>query len=131
LLARDLVDLTRPGWAVYNVFALGDHVKKMREKHPSWTDRQLKNCLYWQAGARKSLRHEIKEFLCEHKDLVLLGCPEANGINVTATMSAAGVCLEWPPEETAHQVVMFGHGLSGERDESGTIKVIPQERSDP
>jgi hypothetical protein len=33
-------------------------------------------------------------------------CPEAMGVNVTATMKEIGIQLEWPPKRWAHQVAM-------------------------
>ena len=35
-------------------------------------------------------------------------CPEAMGLDVTATMKSIGVVLEWPPRELAVQVALAG-----------------------
>jgi hypothetical protein len=35
-------------------------------------------------------------------------CPEAQGVNVTRTLSDAGFELEWPPRERACQVALVG-----------------------
>jgi predicted metal-binding protein len=35
-------------------------------------------------------------------------CPEAMGVNVTKTMSNAGIILEWPPENIAYKIAIAG-----------------------
>lgn len=121
-------DLTRPVFAIYNVFDLEKHVKKMKAAHPNWSDAQLKSCLLWQNGARKQLSKNIVIFLMEHpeytvavagyrgieKDLgdlypkVLPASPEAMGVDVTKTMASVGIYLEWPPDKVTYQVALAG-----------------------
>jgi hypothetical protein len=105
---EDYFDLSQPVYAVWNVFPIGEHVERMRAAHPDWSERQLFCVLYWQAGARKQLEGEIAEFLLTHPELVVTRCPEAMGLNVTETLSAAGVALEWPPVRFALQVAVAG-----------------------
>jgi hypothetical protein len=116
-LLQELLDLDRPVYAVWSSFDLGVHIERMRLAHPVWSDRQLVNCLYWQAGARKVLRGEIDAFLREHPELArpgltvsgcVLTCPEACGVNVTATMATLGVELQWPPKTITYQVALAG-----------------------
>lgn len=109
-LICNILDLSKPVWAVYNMFDMASHMAKMREKHPSWTERQLVNCLYWQPSARKALKEEVKKFLRSHSSerLVVAETPEAMGVNVTATMLTAGIELEWPPRKIAYQIVLAG-----------------------
>ena len=105
-------DLTRPVFAIYNIFDFKGHVDRMREKHPDWSKRQLECCLYWQGTARKKLKELIEIF----KKLVPVGTgwysittvPEAMGINVTETMKRVGIELEWPPVNVAYQIAMAG-----------------------
>jgi hypothetical protein len=112
-LVRDVIDLTKPCWAIYNVFDLAAHVERMRAKHPEWSQRQLVNCLWWQPGARRKLKGELMDFAREHhgQGLRLLDTAEANGVNWTATMKTAGITLEWPPLAKAYQIVLAGHPL--------------------
>jgi hypothetical protein len=119
-LLGDDIDLSRPVYAIYNAFPLGEHVAKMRARHPEWTNRQLRCCLYWQPRARKSLRHEIDEFFAETRrtmsvprSWVVARCPEAQGVDMTATMGSAGIVLEWPPVNVAYQVVLIGSPQDG------------------
>ena len=105
----EVLDLRLPTFVVWNAFPLGRHVTRMRWKHPGWTVRQLVCCLYWQGTARKQLRAEIAKFMAKYVgDWTVLTCPEAHGVDVTATMRAAGVELEWPPTVTAYQVALAG-----------------------
>jgi hypothetical protein len=106
----DKLDLVKPIYTVWNVFDLAGHVERMRARHPDWSARQLVCCLYWQGTARKALRGHIQEFVREHPDLTIIECPEAQGVNVTATMAKIGVELEWPPVKVAYQVVLAGTG---------------------
>ena len=57
---EDLYDLTKPVWVIYTRYDFGTHVKKMRAKHPEWSQRQVECCLYWQGTARKNLKNEIE-----------------------------------------------------------------------
>ncbi len=93
--------------AVWNVFDLAAHVRRLRAQHPDWTQRQLECCLYWQGTARKALRSEIKTALEAHPGTQTVTCPEAMGVNVTATMASIGVELEWPPVNATVQVALL------------------------
>lgn len=98
-------------YAIWNVFPFGEHVQRMKAKHPEWSARQLANCLYWQGTARAQLTKIIAEF---HEWTAQRGCgpyvvsriPEAHGVNVTATMLKLGVELDWPPQTHAYQVAL-------------------------
>jgi len=83
----------------------------MREKHPEWSERQLRCCLYWQHTARRQLRTKVADLLTQHPGLVAVFVPEACGVNVTATMASIGIALEWPPVQFAYQVALVGSPL--------------------
>lgn len=95
-------------YAIVNRFDIGTHVDRMSEKHPSWSWRQLSCCLYWQAGARRQLERNIAEFRAKHIGFGVTRCPEAKGLNVTATLKNAGINMEWPPKKMALQVALAG-----------------------
>lgn len=101
-------DQDHPFYVIVNAYPLGDHMRRMQEKHPQWTDRQLRNPLYWQGTARKLLKEGIQEFLQDHLTYIVVTCPEALGLMVTDTVSQLGVELHWPPMETAYQVALGG-----------------------
>jgi len=104
----NLRDLERPVIAIINWFDLTQHVARMRERHPDWSERQLYCCLYWQKGARRDLKREVDEFLETRPAYRAEFTPEAMGVNVTATLKAAGIVLEWPPRKRAAQVALAG-----------------------
>ncbi len=108
----ETVDTNRDCYVVYNVFRIGEHAARMKAKHPKWSERQLYCCLYWQPRARKELRAAIREFSSSHPGLKVVGCPEAQGVNVTETMQQIGVKLEWPPRKLAYQVVVAGPAVA-------------------
>jgi predicted metal-binding protein len=93
-------------YAIYNIFPYKQHIESMRQRHPNWSDRQVKCVLYWQGTARKQLRYEIRSFLDTVDDFYIIGCPEAQGVNLTKTMSNVGIELEWPPVNIAYQIVL-------------------------
>jgi len=108
----DIIDMNQPIYLIYNRFEFGEHVKKMKEKHPDWSQRQCKCCLYWQGTARKHLKSKINDFLCGFPGCIVLTCPEATGVNVTATMkNATGIELEWPPVKYVYQVAIVGYPI--------------------
>ncbi len=109
---EDVLDLSKPIFVIWNVFAFRDHIQKMRVAHPDWSQRQLECCLYWQGSARKVLHDEISVLglLRGGWDHVLV-CPEACGVNITETMRSIGEILEWPPVTKTYQVAIAGIGL--------------------
>lgn len=106
-------DMSRPVWAVVNEFALGAHVERMRGAHPDWSDRQLRCVLYWQGGARAELARKIKAALRTLPGCRAETCPEAMGVNVTSTLAAEGITLEWPPMRIARQVALIAYPNAG------------------
>lgn len=122
-LLDEFFDLDGPCYVIWNVFDFGAHVAKMRAAHPAWSERQLSCCLYWQGTARKALDVEIDRF---RRAVLLPGvpetmfqidrCPEAKGLDVTATMVRfTGLALEWPPRTKAVQVAFAARRRNGAR----------------
>ena len=105
-LYHAIYDISKPVFAIVTEFDLAAHVAAMREKHPGWSDAQLRCCLYWQPRARMAQKAAVHEFLCDHPGYRVETVPEAMGVNVTVTMKAAGIELEWPPVHLARQVAL-------------------------
>ena len=77
----------------------------MKEKHPHWSDRQLRNVLYWQGTAKKLHREKIRGFLKEYEHLGYeVVTPEALGVDVTRTLANVGITLEWPPINKSYRI---------------------------
>jgi len=107
----ETLDLSETVYVIYNVFNIGQHARRMLELHPQWSERQCYCCLYWQPKARKQLQTNIRFFLADHPKQKIITCPEAQGVNLTATMKKIGVDLEWPPRQVAYQIVLAGTAL--------------------
>lgn len=105
---EEAFDLALPVFAVVNQFDLAAHVARMAARNPDWSDRQLRCVLYWQGTARKQLQEKIQTALAGLPGYVATWCPEGMGVNVTATMQAIGVPMEWPPVNVAMQVALLG-----------------------
>ena len=109
----EFFDLTKKTMAVVAHFNLGQHVEKMRNKHSNWSNRQCECCLYWQGTVRRWLRREIaynltRTALFDTDNLIATDCPEAMGVNVTATMADVGIVLEWPPKKIVRKIAFIG-----------------------
>jgi hypothetical protein len=104
----EIISLDHFVYCIYNKFNFGAHVHKMRGKHPDWSQRQLECCLYWQGTARKRLKEEIRLFSLVNPEYTVIMCPEACGVNITATMAKLGIHLEWPPVNWTYQVALAG-----------------------
>ncbi len=104
----DIYDVSRPVYAIYNVFDFGGHVQRMRYRHPDWSRRQLECCLYWQGTARKALREYATEWIRMHPGYSIESTPEAMGVNITDTLLDVDIILEWPPVTVTYQVVLAG-----------------------
>ena len=79
-------------YALTEEFDLATHAEKMKKKHPSWTERQCRNLLYWQGTLRSQLR--LRAYVWKEPDDILLQVPEASGVNVFATLSQVGIILQ-------------------------------------
>jgi hypothetical protein len=75
-------DLHRGLYFVVERFSLLNHVKKMKAKHPQWTERQLRNVLYWQNRPKSALKEQAKNAM------------ELLGADVYTTMRRHGLILE-------------------------------------
>ena len=101
-------------WIVWIEFDFAAHCRKMRRKHPNWSQRQIECCLYWQGTANRMLRDSVAtllERLCDLQWQVTY-CPEAMGINVTETMRQLGIELEWPPVNIVRKIAIVGRRLT-------------------
>ena len=103
-------DMSQPFFAIINEFDLAGHVERMRDRNPAWSIAQLRCCLYWQPTARKQLEGKIKLVMQteQFQGYEVTRCPEGMGMNVTETLQAVGIELEWPPVRIVRQVAVMG-----------------------
>jgi hypothetical protein len=104
LTQDELIKENRRWFAVIETFDLKHHAALMKQKHPDWSERQCRCLLYWQNHVRKKLLNRTYEYSRKlspsylHKANIILEVPEANGINVFATMAKVGVILQKNPD---------------------------------
>ena len=107
-LVGDYFNLNEDHYFVVVQFDLGKHIERMKNKHPSWSDRQAKCVLYWQGGVNKALREECQFYVAQQGGLVYNLCPEAMGVNVIKTCKAMGLPIKLRPTDTVFKVGMLG-----------------------
>lgn len=86
----------------------------MKIRHPDWTERQLRNPLYWQGHLRSALRNhvELLKQSGEVDNMEVIFNPEAMGVNITATCKPVGLNIEWPPQKFMHRVALFARKIN-------------------
>ena len=104
------VDIERPMYLVMAYFDLGAHARRMKEKHPNWSDLQCRNVLYWQNTVRAELRRNVRDAM-KHLDCdEATYCPEGMGVNVFVTARIAGLRLEKIRHlDVDHHIALIGH----------------------
>lgn len=107
---------------VWIEFDFQEYRHQMQVLHPQWTDRQLRNVLYWQGQVKKYLRTELQKlrtwqnfqppiFLfkgwlgCGHYNEVC--AMEATGINVFTTLKKNGIPYEIQPNKMVTLVCLL------------------------
>ena len=91
----EIFDMDEPIYLVHSHFDLTNHIAKMLKRHPKWSDRQLRNCLYWQPKSRSDLKGKILLALMKvGLNYMSIQCPEAMGINLYATTMLNGLKLD-------------------------------------
>lgn len=128
----DILDLSRPLYFVHSEFNLLGHVEKMKNRHPDWSDRQLKNVLYWQGTSRKQPRERVGVAQCITRCNVISYCPEGQGINVYASCAKSGLRLEKIRHlKICRHVALLGFGVSCRRSLAEIVKDSPGYRQKP
>ena len=108
--SKPFYDLVEPPiFLVIQPFNLEAQAKRMKERHPRWSDRQCRNLLYWQKGVIKSLKEEANAFIeSQDNDLILVEVPEANGVHVFKTCENVGIILERNPRKVVNKIMIIG-----------------------
>ena len=101
-------DLNRPHWFIVETFDLKAQMERMKALHPTWTERQQRNCLYWQGGVRTRLRHQITQFI-GFRPLFWTMNPEAMGINVLQTARRVGIPIATKPKDMVFKIAFVGY----------------------
>ena len=95
-------------------FDFAEYLNLRRLDHPDWSDRALRNPLYWQGH----VRHELNQFLFEYLfakpeiDGEIVFNAEAMGVNLFATCEKAGIFMEHTPEKYVYKMALIAKKLS-------------------
>ena len=89
-------------------FDLGEYVQKMHVSHPSWSEAQCRNLLYWQGSVRSELVHVTERMFDYFKPVVITYVPEAMGVDVFSTCTKLGLVLERNPMKYVYKVALVG-----------------------
>lgn len=106
-LVYDFIDSDGLCWLIVVAFDLQKHVARMKEAHPSWSDRQARCCLYWQGSVRKQLKSKASQLATIIGGVYTL-CPEAMGVDVFSTLHKHNVPICRNPTETVYKVALVG-----------------------
>ena len=107
-LIKDYFDLSQPLWLIVVEFNLAEHISRMKQKHPNWSDRQAKCVLYWQGAVNKELRLQTSHFAANN-GLAYTLCPEAMGVQVIKTAKLLGIPIQPRPTDYVYKVAILGN----------------------
>jgi len=119
-LVEQVFDFNKDLFFIIEEFDLKSHVNYMRQKHPEWTNAQLKNLLYWQSGVRKRLKNKVKSFI-NNKDMIYTLLPESMGIMVINTAIKLNIPIEKDPVNKIYKIALVGYKLNNKQITFGVI----------
>ncbi len=95
-------------------FNFADYLELRHRDHPSWTDRALRNPLYWQGHIRHELNQFLFEYLSTHPEIhgEIVFNPEAMGVNLFVTCKKAGLNLEQTPRNNVYKIALIANKLN-------------------
>jgi hypothetical protein len=82
-----------------------EYLSLFKKQHPTWTDRQLRNPLYWQNYFRTRFKAWAESQVPDGYKCIFV--PEAMGVDVDTTCKDAGITLEWPPDTHVYMVAVY------------------------
>jgi len=102
-------DVAKPPFILVGVkFNLAEWAERMKQKHPKWSDRQARCCLYWQGKVRKRLREVCKGVAWVFGRNMIVSVPEAMGVHVFETCKTIGIELERNPKTYVWKIAILG-----------------------
>ena len=109
---KDVFDIDKDMFFVIEKFNLKEHILKMKNKHPHWSNLQCRNLLYWQGKVRKQLKDKTEQFINFNKNkMIYTLLPEAMGVMVINTASKLGIPIEKTPIDTVFKIALAGYPL--------------------
>lgn len=103
------IDLNRKHWFILEKFNILSFQNKMLKKHPDWSIKKARCCLYWQNAVRKRLRIKIENFIDGDNKLIYTLLPESLGINVIKTAKKIGIPIKAKPDNIIIKIALVGY----------------------
>lgn len=107
-LVNEILDMNKNIYTIGIKFDLSNHFFKMRKNHPEWTERQVKNCLYYQKGMKNDLYKYVKNVI-EINDKLIIYKPEACGINLIKMLKKENIFIKFPIDDSVWFFVIVGY----------------------
>lgn len=117
MLIDKVIDLDKPLFLVASPFDLKAHVerrrRRMKLRNANWSERQLRNLLYWQNTAIKQHRERVRrvlDMIAGDLKFIEIDKPEAHGVNLNVMLIGlhGAPKLEWPPKDVAWRISLIG-----------------------
>jgi predicted metal-binding protein len=118
---QEVFDLYQQHWFAVEAFDLSRQTRVMAERHPEWSERQCRCCLYWQGGVRKRLRETCERLVNELPGFIYTLNPEAMGVNVFRTAHRHGLMIRKNPE-IVHKIALIGRTILKTREDHEKTK---------
>jgi hypothetical protein len=98
-----------PYYFVIRTFDLSAHAKKMKEKFPTWTEKQCRNSRLWQSHQDKLLKDDT-EYIVVHtpNNNIFMLRPEMYGVNIFSTCRIHGLLIPKNPTDVVYRIAMVG-----------------------
>jgi len=106
---EDWLDFSRSHWFIIARFDLDGFAARMKSRHPRWSARQCRCCLYWQKSVHNKLSSLCNDFKRAHQGTIFSLRPEAMGINVFSTANALRIPIEVRPRKTVTKIALVGY----------------------
>ena len=108
-VVEEIFDLEKSHWFIVTSFNLKEFSKRMKIKHPEWSEKQTRCCLYWQNTPRKELRIAIEEFKIKYPNTISTLIPEAMGVHVMGTVRKFGIPIKTKPTDIIYKIALVGY----------------------
>jgi hypothetical protein len=107
-MVNDIFDLSKECYFAVVEFNIEEFADSMKKKHPEWSDKQCRCCLYWQNTVRRNLRMYCNYFVAGKEGYIYTLLPEAMGVHVFKTTRKLGITLKRNPQELLYKVALIG-----------------------
>jgi len=108
-MINEYFDLDRPHWFIINKFDILSFSNRMKEKHPNWSDKKSRCCLYWQNSVRKKLKGLCEQMKEINPEMEYTLIPEAMGVNVIKTAKRIGIPIKVRPKNYIIKIAFIGY----------------------